>query len=111
VNCEKRDLRNHLSAWGFIAINTSIVSKQVDSSCLRIQGLSRILHSRIRMAHSREGLHPDRHRSLHAAKSTGPRLSAMTIDHRKRPPLKRLQRQAVEVDFDGGTLTCDGELL
>jgi Transposase DDE domain group 1 len=30
---------------------------------------------------------------------------------RKRPALKRLRRQAVEVDFDGGTLTSDAGLL
>jgi len=30
---------------------------------------------------------------------------------RKRPALKRLRRQAVEVDFDGGTMTSDGGLL
>jgi hypothetical protein len=35
----------------------------------------------------------------------------MTKRNRKRPPLKRLRRQAVEVDFDGGTLTSDGGLL
>ena len=28
-----------------------------------------------------------------------------------RPELKRLTRQAVEVDFDGGTLTSDGGLV
>jgi len=35
----------------------------------------------------------------------------MTERKRKRPLLKRLRRQAVEVDFDGGTLTSDGGLL
>lgn len=30
---------------------------------------------------------------------------------RKRPALKRLRRQAVEIDFEGGTLTSDGGLL
>lgn len=35
----------------------------------------------------------------------------MTKRNPKRPPLKRLRRQAVEVDFDGGTLTSDGGLL
>lgn len=35
----------------------------------------------------------------------------MTKRKRKRPILKRLRRQAVEVDFDGGTLTSDGGLL
>jgi hypothetical protein len=35
----------------------------------------------------------------------------MTKRNRKRPALKRLRRQAVEVDFDGGTLTSDGGLV
>lgn len=35
----------------------------------------------------------------------------MTERKQKRPRLKRLRRQAVEVDFDGGTLTSDGGLL
>ena len=35
----------------------------------------------------------------------------MTKRSRKRSALKRLRRQAVEVDFDGGTLTSDGGLL
>jgi len=35
----------------------------------------------------------------------------MTKRTRKRPLLKRLRRQAVEVDFDGGTLTSDGGLV
>ena len=35
----------------------------------------------------------------------------MTQRKRKRPVLKRLRRQAVEVDFDGGTLTSDGGLV
>lgn len=35
----------------------------------------------------------------------------MTKCKRKRPALKRLRRQAVEVDFDGGTMTSDGGLL
>ena len=35
----------------------------------------------------------------------------MTKRKRKRAILKRLRRQAVEVDFDGGTLTSDGGLL
>lgn len=35
----------------------------------------------------------------------------MTKRKRNRPTLKRLRRQAVEVDFDGGTLTSDGGLL
>lgn len=35
----------------------------------------------------------------------------MTERKRKRPALKRLRRQAVDVDFDGGTLTSDGGLL
>lgn len=35
----------------------------------------------------------------------------MTKRIRKRPALKRLRRQAVEVDFDGGTLTSDGGLV
>jgi hypothetical protein len=35
----------------------------------------------------------------------------MTQRKRKRSALKRLRRQAVEVDFDGGTLTSDGGLL
>lgn len=35
----------------------------------------------------------------------------MTKRKRKRPVLKRLRRQAVELDFDGGTLTSDGGLL
>lgn len=34
----------------------------------------------------------------------------MTKCKRRRPTLKRLRRQAVEVDFDGGTLTSDGGL-
>lgn len=34
----------------------------------------------------------------------------MTKRNRKRPALKRLRRQAVEVDFQGGTLTSDGGL-
>jgi len=34
----------------------------------------------------------------------------MTKCKRKRPTLKRLRRQAVETDFDGGTLTSDGGL-
>jgi hypothetical protein len=35
----------------------------------------------------------------------------MTQRKRNRPTLKRLRRQAVETDFDGGTLTSDGGLL
>ena len=35
----------------------------------------------------------------------------MTKRKRKRPTLKRLRRQAVEVDFEGGTLTSDGGLV
>jgi hypothetical protein len=35
----------------------------------------------------------------------------MTKRIRSKPVLKRLRRQAVEVDFDGGTLTSDGGLL
>ena len=35
----------------------------------------------------------------------------MTKRKRNRPTLKRLRRQAVETDFDGGTLTSDGGLL
>jgi hypothetical protein len=35
----------------------------------------------------------------------------MTKRKRKQSTLKRLRRQAVEVDFDGGTLTSDGGLL
>jgi hypothetical protein len=35
----------------------------------------------------------------------------MTKRNRKRPALKRLRRQAVDVDFDGGTLTSDGGLV
>lgn len=35
----------------------------------------------------------------------------MTKRKRKRPALKRLRRQAVEVDFDGGTLTSDGGMV
>ena len=35
----------------------------------------------------------------------------MTKCNRRRAALKRLRRQAVEVDFDGGTLTSDGGLL
>lgn len=35
----------------------------------------------------------------------------MTKRSRKRSPLKRLRRQAVDVDFQGGTLTSDGGLL
>ena len=35
----------------------------------------------------------------------------MTKRKRNQPVLKRLRRQAVEVDFDGGTLTSDGGLL
>jgi hypothetical protein len=35
----------------------------------------------------------------------------MTKRKRKSPALKRLRRQAVEVNFDGGTLTSDGGLL
>lgn len=35
----------------------------------------------------------------------------MTKRKRKRSTLKRLRRQAVETDFDGGTLTSDGGLL
>jgi hypothetical protein len=35
----------------------------------------------------------------------------MTKRKRNRPTLKRLRRQAVEADFDGGTLTSDGGLL
>jgi len=35
----------------------------------------------------------------------------MTKRNRKRPSLKRLRRQAVDADFDGGTLTSDGGLL
>lgn len=42
---------------------------------------------------------------------TNPRLSAMTKRNRNRTSLKRLRRQAVDVDFDGGTLTSDGGLL
>ena len=43
--------------------------------------------------------------------NTKPRLSAVTKCKPRRPSLKRLRRQAVEVDFDGGTLTSDGGLL
>lgn len=35
----------------------------------------------------------------------------MTQRISNQPELKRLRRQAVEVDFDGGTLTSDGGLL
>lgn len=35
----------------------------------------------------------------------------MTKCKRRRPALQRLRRQAVDVDFDGGTLTSDGGLL
>lgn len=35
----------------------------------------------------------------------------MTDRKRNRPVLKRLHRKAVEVDFNGGSLTCDGGLL
>jgi hypothetical protein len=35
----------------------------------------------------------------------------VTKRKRNRPALKRLRRQAVEVDFDGGTLTSDGGLV
>jgi hypothetical protein len=35
----------------------------------------------------------------------------MTKRKRNRPTLKRLRRQAVEVDFEGGTLTSDGGLV
>jgi hypothetical protein len=35
----------------------------------------------------------------------------MTKRKRKRPVLKRLRRQAVDVDFDGGSLTSDGGLV
>lgn len=35
----------------------------------------------------------------------------MTKRKRNRPTLKRLRRQAVDCDFDGGTLTSDGGLL
>ena len=35
----------------------------------------------------------------------------MTKRKRNRPALKRLRRQAVEVDFNGGTLTSDGGLM
>ena len=35
----------------------------------------------------------------------------MTKRKRNRPSLKRLRRQAVEVDFQGGTLTSDGGLV
>ena len=35
----------------------------------------------------------------------------MTKCNQKRPALKRLRRQAVEVDFQGGTMTSDGGLL
>ncbi|TWT74715.1 Transposase DDE domain protein [Planctomycetes bacterium CA13] len=35
----------------------------------------------------------------------------MTDRKRKRPALKRLRRQAVDADFDGGTLTSDGGLV
>ncbi len=35
----------------------------------------------------------------------------MTQRKRNQPELKRLRRQSVEVDFDGGTLTSDGGLL
>ena len=35
----------------------------------------------------------------------------MTKRKRNRPSLKRLRRQAVEVDFNGGTLTSDGGLV
>lgn len=40
-----------------------------------------------------------------------PRLSTMTKRNRKQPSLKRLRRQAVEADFNGGTLTSDGGIL
>jgi hypothetical protein len=43
--------------------------------------------------------------------TTNPRLSAMTKCKPRRSALKRLRRQAVEVDFEGGTLTSDGGLL
>lgn len=42
---------------------------------------------------------------------TKQRLSAMTKCNSNRPVLKRLRRQAVEVDFEGGTLTSDGGLV
>lgn len=35
----------------------------------------------------------------------------MTQRNRKQPTLKRLTRQAVEVDFEGGTLTSDGGIV
>ena len=35
----------------------------------------------------------------------------MTERKRKQPVLKRLRRQAVDVDFEGGTLTSDGGLV
>ncbi len=43
--------------------------------------------------------------------TTQPRLSAVTKRKRKPSTFKRLRRQAVEADFDGGTLTSDGGLL
>lgn len=49
--------------------------------------------------------------SYDTSNTTNPRLSAMTKRKRNRPALKRLRRQAVEVDFDGGTLTSDGGLV
>jgi len=43
--------------------------------------------------------------------TSNPRLSTVTECNPNRPVLKRLSRQAVDVDFQGGTLTSDGGLV
>ena len=49
--------------------------------------------------------------SYNNSDTPNPRLLAVTKRTRRRPVLKRLRRQAVDSDFQGGTLTSDGGLL
>lgn len=51
------------------------------------------------------------HWSYNNSDTPNPRLLAVTKRTRRRPILKRLRRQSVESDFQGGTLTSDGGLL
>jgi len=60
---------------------------------------------------SRKSLKSGKYWSYDNSHTPNPRLLAVTKRKRRRPILKRLRRQAVEVDFQGGTLTSDGGLL
>jgi Transposase DDE domain group 1 len=51
------------------------------------------------------------YRSYDIPSTPNPRLSAMTNRTRNKTTLKRLRNQAIEAQFDGGTLTSDGGLL